>query len=254
MRRIVILLTAALLEFVLVASPASAQVVPVDPGSTAAGRPIWGTGQNLPPLTANAPYFVGPGFATEVEAYYDSGKALRQQAEIATAAFDWVKRWIANECGGNPRSCKATVVFDVDETLLSNYEFYKGKDFTFDQEGWNAFNESCRSTPIVPVRRLYTRLRTAGIRVVIMTGRAETTRPWTQACLEQHGITGWDRLILRAPDETGLSADAYKSGERAALQRDGYRIVASIGDQVSDMSSGSLRAGFLLPNAMYLIP
>ena len=68
MRRIVILLTAALLEFVLVASPASAQVVPVDPGSTAAGRPIWGTGQNLPPLTANTPYFVGPGFATEVEA------------------------------------------------------------------------------------------------------------------------------------------------------------------------------------------
>ena len=123
MRRIVILLTAALLEFVLVASPASAQVVPVDPGSTAAGRPIWGTGQNLPPLTANTPYFVGPGFATEVEAYYDSGKALRQQAEIATAAFDWVKRWIANECGGNPRSCKATVVFDVDETLLRAPEF-----------------------------------------------------------------------------------------------------------------------------------
>lgn len=175
-------------------------------------------------LRPNTPYFVGPGFATEVEAYYDSGNALQQQAEIATAAFDWVKRWIANECGGNPRSCKATVVFDVDETLLSNYEFYKGTDFTFDQEGWNAFNESCRSTPIVPVRRLYTRLRTAGIRVVIMTGRAETTRAWTQTCLEQHGITGWDRLILRAPGETGLSADAYKSGERHVFRKPERRL------------------------------
>lgn len=226
----------------------------VNPGSTAAGRPTWGTGQNLPPLTATVPYFVGPGFATEVKAYYDSGKALRQQAKIATSAFDWVKERIDNQCDGNPRSCKATVVFDVDETLLSNYEFYKGTDFTFDQDGWNAFNEACMSTPIVPVRRLYNRLRTSGIRVVIMTGRAEATRSWTQACLEQHGITDWDKLILRSPGETGLSADAYKSGERAALQRAGYRIFASIGDQVSDMSSGSLMAGFLLPNAMYFIP
>jgi hypothetical protein len=30
--------------------------------------------------------------------------------------------------------------------------------------------------------------------------------------------------------------------------------VASIGDQVSDMSKGHLKAGFLLPNLMYFIP
>jgi len=32
------------------AVPASAAVVPVDPGPVAAGRPIVGTGQNLPPI------------------------------------------------------------------------------------------------------------------------------------------------------------------------------------------------------------
>ncbi|MFM7597441.1 MAG: HAD family acid phosphatase [Actinomycetota bacterium] len=51
-----------------------------------------------------------------------------------------------------------------------------------------------------------------------------------------------------------VSADVYKSQERDKLQRSGHRIVASIGDQVSDMSLGHLKAGFLLPNVMYYIP
>jgi len=254
MRRIAIALPAAILSLALFIVPASAQVVPVDPGTTAAGKPIWGTGQNLPPLAATVPYFVGPGFASAVTDYYESGNALRQQKEIAAAAYAWVANWVDDNCSGKPRSCKAAVVFDVDETLLSNYAFYKGTDFTFDQDGWNAFNEACKGPAIVPVRSLYTRLRESGIRVVIMTGRAEATRSWTEGCLEQHGITKWDRLILRSPSEAGMNADEYKSGERAALERAGYRIVASIGDQVSDMSSGYLRAGFLLPNAMYVIP
>jgi hypothetical protein len=38
------------------------------------------------------------------------------------------------------------------------------------------------------------------------------------------------------------------------MQREGHRIVASIGDQVSDMSMGHLKSGFLLPNLMYFIP
>ena len=254
MRRSVIMLPTAIITLALSVSPALAQVVPVISGATAAGKPIWGTGQNLPPLAAKAPYFVGPGFAADVEAYYGSGNALMQQKEIATAAYAWVNEWVDDNCAGRPRSCKATVVFDVDETLLSNYTFYKGTGFTFNQDGWNAFNEACKGPAIVPVRSLYTRLRESGIRVVIMTGRAEATRSWTQACLVRRGISDWDRLILRAPDEAGLSADDYKSGERAALERAGYRIVASIGDQVSDMSSGHLRAGFLLPNSMYFIP
>jgi hypothetical protein len=112
-----------------------------------------------------------------------------------------------------------------DETLLSNYEFYKGTDFMSDQDGWNAVNEACKITPILPVRRLYTRLRTSGIRVVIMTGRSsEATRPWTQGCLDQHGITGWDKVIAHGPDETGLSADDYKSGERHVVRKPQGRL------------------------------
>jgi hypothetical protein len=38
------------------------------------------------------------------------------------------------------------------------------------------------------------------------------------------------------------------------LEREGYTIIASLGDQVSDMSFGALKKGFLLPNLMYFIP
>lgn len=250
------LVCVAVTTVALVAAPAlaSAAVVPVDPGPTAAGKPIWGTGQNLPPLVTTGNYFVGPGFADDVIAYYDSGRATKDQKAVAKGARDWVDAWVEEYCGGKPRSCKATVVFDIDETLLSNYAFYKSTDFTFDQDGWNEFTESCGNTAIAPVRALYTHFKKSGLHMVLLTGRSYTEREATAACLTKRGITGWDRLILRSADQASLSADDYKSGERQQLQRAGYRIVASVGDQVSDMSRGRLKAGFLLPNPMYLIP
>ena len=43
-----------------VAPVAHAAVVPVDPGPIAAGKPIWGTTQNLPPIQVTGNYFAGP--------------------------------------------------------------------------------------------------------------------------------------------------------------------------------------------------
>ena len=256
MRRITllcVLASAALVIPAAWASPAVA-VVPVDPGPSAAGKPIWATGQNLPPLIATGTYFVGPGFAPQVIDYYDSGQATKDQRDVVNAADVWVDAWIDKHCDGQPRRCKAAVVFDVDETLLSNYAFYLGTDFTFNQDGWNAFNQACDNAVNAPVRRVYNHFRDAGLRVVIMTGRAESARPWTAACLRERGIFGWDRLILKSAAEQSLTAEVYKAQERAKLQRAGYRIVASIGDQVSDMAGGHLKSGFLLPNPIYLIP
>ncbi|MEY4170366.1 MAG: hypothetical protein RLZ94_1439 [Actinomycetota bacterium] len=243
------------LSLALVAVPtAHAAVVPVDPGPSVEGRPVWGTTQNLPPMMGTGMYFAGPQNAQAIEEYYDSGQARRDQLSIAQAAREWIYAWVDDRCGGRPQSCDATVVFDVDETLLSNYEFYKGTGFTFDQAAWNAFNEACQNTAIAPARNLYRTLVRDGFSVVLITGRAEADRSWTSACLRKRGISGWDELMLRTPAEASLTADDFKSQRRSDLQREGHRIVASIGDQVSDMSKGHLKAGFLLPNIMYFIP
>ena len=239
----------------LAAAPAvNAAVVPVDPGPTAAGRPIVGTTQNLPPMTVTGNYFAGPQNAAAIEAYYESGNAQKDQQDVAKAARTWIYDWVDARCGGSPEACDATVVFDIDETLLSNYAFYKGTGFTFDQDGWNTFTESCKNSAIGPVRTLYRQLVRDGFAVVLLTGRSDSERKATAECLRERGMTGWHALILRTQAEASLSADDYKSQRRADLQREGHRIVASIGDQVSDMSRGHLKRGFLLPNLMYFIP
>ena len=45
-----------------------------------------------------------------------------------------------------------------------------------------------------------------------------------------------------------------KSGARAHLKGLGYRIVANIGDQASDLARGHAERVFKLPNPMYLTP
>lgn len=231
-----------------------AAVVPVDPGPTAAGRPIVGTTQNLPPMKVTGSYFAGPQNAAAIEDYYDSGTAREDQFAVIKAARAWIYDWVDERCGGRAASCNATVVFDIDETLLSNYEYYKGTGFTFDQEGWNAFTETCQNSAIAPARTLYRQLVRDGFAVVLLTGRSDSERKTTAECLRERGMTDWHELILRTQADASLSADDYKSQRRADLQREGHRIVASIGDQVSDMSRGHLKRGFLLPNLMYFIP
>lgn len=237
-----------------VAPAVQAAVVPVDPGPIAAGKPIVGTTQNLPPMQVSGNYFAGPQNAAAIEEYYDSGQVKRDQESIAKAARQWIYSWVDDKCGGSPKSCDATVVFDIDETLLSNYDYYKSTGFTFTQDGWNAFTESCGTTAIGPTRDLYRKLVRDGFAVVLLTGRSDSERSATAECLRKRGIKDWHELILRTQAEASLSADVYKSQNRADLQAEGHRIVASIGDQVSDMSKGRLKAGFLLPNLMYFIP
>ena len=46
----------------------------------------------------------------------------------------------------------------------------------------------------------------------------------------------------------------FKSGERAALEGQGYRILANVGDQESDLAGGHADRSFKLPNPFYFIP
>ena len=60
-------------------------------------------------------------------------------------------------------------------------------------------------------------------------------------------------MFLRAPAQETMTAEQFKSRARAAIEKRGYRIVTSIGDQLSDSTGGFLVRGFRLPNPMYYI-
>lgn len=246
---------AAMAVGLVLAVPAHAAVMPIDPGPIAAGRPIWGSGQNLMSVNATEDYWVGPGFAEQITAYYESGQARADQRDVSQAAYRWIREWVGAHCGLDVRACRAAVVFDVDETLLSNIPMYAAMDaqYSDDPAAWIAATKACTQPANVPVRRLYNRVKAMGLTVVVLTGRETTLKPWTRRCLIERGIIGWDRLILKPTDDTD-SASVFKSKVRGHLRREGLRIVASVGDQVSDMALGNLRAGFLLPNPIYFLP
>ena len=71
--------------------------------------------------------------------------------------------------------------------------------------------------------------------------------------LEREGYGGWAGLALKPAGST-LTTVAYKSGARAATEQQGYRIVANIGDQYSDLAGGHADRAFKVPNPFYFLP
>lgn len=242
------------------ATSALAATVPINPGpALSAGKVIIGSSQNLPSLDVAAAWNIGSYAAPQVNAYYTSDRAALDQAAVAKAALNWTKKWVSKTCGSlkptKVRACKAAAVFDIDETLLSNYEWISTLPvpFTYDAAASNVANANCTTPPIKATVALFDALKRIGVTPFLITGRSETSRAVTEACLAKTGITGYSALIL-APVGNTQSAGDRKAAQRQELIAQGWKIGPSIGDQISDMSHGSLGRGFLLPNAMYFLP
>ena len=241
---------------VAVAASAQAAAFPVNPGPIVDGRKIVGTAQNLPPNEGTT-YDAGPYPAPQIEAYYQS-KALQQdRSDVTAAAWRWVKDWTITHCGttySEVRKCRVAIVFDVDETLLDAYSYYVNADpqFSWSSGTWDAYVAGCGYAGISQTRDLFNKAKKLGLRTFLISGAARDTKSDMVPCLKEHGISGWNRYIMKADNSTATAA-VWKAQQRARVQSDGYKIVASIGDQVSDMSNGHLMRGFLLPNTMYYL-
>jgi hypothetical protein len=46
----------------------------------------------------------------------------------------------------------------------------------------------------------------------------------------------------------------YKSSARAAIEQQGYRIIANVGDQYSDLAGGHADVAYKLANPFYFLP
>lgn len=130
---------------------------------------------------------------------------------------------------------KLAVVFDIDETALSNWEEMTGAGFAYDSKTFNAWVESAKAPAIPQTLRIFKEAERLGFHVIFLTGRAESQRPATEQNLQSQGYDRWEKLILRQAGQESLTALEYKSAERAKLQKDGWRIVLNVGDQWSDL-------------------
>lgn len=185
---------------------------------------------------------------TAVIEYVDSGA---YEKEIALAAAP-AKTWVATRAQKNPGE-KTAIVFDIDETSLSNFEHMKAADWGYQPAAWNAWVAKAAAPAIAPVREIYQTARSNNVAVIFLTGRKEVDRAATARNLRAQGMGDYAALIVR-PNGPSNSATTFKTAERQRLTREGYTIIANIGDQQTDLEGGYAERTFKLPNPFYLIP
>jgi acid phosphatase len=156
------------------------------------------------------------------------------------------------------------VVFDIDETSLSNWEVIKANDFGFINGpcdnlpsgpcGWTTWDLSAQSTVIQPTMDVFTTAKDRGVATFFITGRSESQRAATERNLRAVGYTGYDGLYMEPVGSHFVSAADFKAPQRAQIEQQGYTIIANLGDQPSDLAGGSSERTYQLPNPFYRIP
>ncbi|MHB1687009.1 MAG: HAD family acid phosphatase [Ignavibacteriaceae bacterium] len=181
----------------------------------------------------------------EVMSYYDSGKY--------DAELDNVVKHAESEFNGIQPGDSTVIVFDIDETILSSYDFEKELDFGYVMPLWNKFISEAREPAIKQTKSFYDFLVKRGFKIIFLTGRNNDQYKPTYKNLINDGFTKFDTLIVRQPQEYDLTALKYKSIQRTELAKRGYKIAGTVGDQYSDLDGPYHGIQIKIPNYIYII-
>lgn len=183
-------------------------------------------------------------------AWHISGGYDRCFAAEAEKAGTWLRRAIK----ASGPDAKIAVVFDIDETVLSNWPYLLERAFAINPETFAGWSQSVGALPLQPSLELYREATAAGVSIFFVTGRPESMRATTERELRNAGYAKWAALYMLPPSYKDRSVVPFKSGTRQAIASQGYRIVLNIGDQWSDLEGGEAEKAFKLPNPYYYIP
>ena len=184
----------------------------------------------LPPVsgsTSELPIFIYDGSRVFVPDYHEKGRTLYefQTTEVAREAIDYIRRRTANK----KENEKLAIVFDTDETLLSNYEYII-------REHNNSLNETALfvhlakgiDPPISGVCNLFSYARKKGVTPFIITGRHEvegvTREDLKQATVKNLKRAGcnveidFDKLFLKEDDVKYKIAKLTKTLAQQAVE------------------------------------
>jgi predicted secreted acid phosphatase len=159
---------------------------------------------------------------------------------------------------------RPAVVLDIDETSLTNWPMIDADDFGFIAGGacplrptlacgFNAWIDRARAKPIGPTLKFFNAVREKHVAVFFVTGRRHSQRRVTIRNLYRAGYDDWTGLVTRPDNDKAKTIVPFKSGERARLEsgRRPYTIIATIGDQQSDLDGGHAECTFKIPNPFY---
>lgn len=180
-----------------------------------------------------------------VENYYESGQFDTECKDVYDDAIKQIEKLSLPQ--------NAAVVFDVDETVLSNYNNTKSISFGYVQDIWH--NDILHADePTIPQTKIfYNWLISKNIKIIFLTGRYQEIYEATKKNLITTGFSQYDTLIVRNADEIKMPAAKYKIQKRHELVKKGYNIIACVGDQWSDLEGDNTGIKIKLPNYLYLI-
>jgi predicted secreted acid phosphatase len=186
-----------------------------------------------------------------VREYHDSG-AYHDDVEQVAA---WAIAWIEARADRRTADERLVVVMDVDETVLSNYPNMDEQDFGYVPAEWVKWVERSAAPAIEPMKRVFETARQHDIAVIFLTGRTEPEEAeGTIKNLRQVGLGDYERIIFKGPTDTAPTAAERKRLRRRQLEEEGWTIIASLGDQGSDLAGGHAERIFKLPNPFYKVP
>jgi predicted secreted acid phosphatase len=210
-----------------------------------------------PSIVSSEPANVGDTKIAAIS-YHDSGAYERDLAMVASAAEAWISQRA-------PTARRPAIVFDIDETAMSNWDVIMADDFgrvipgpcakpPAGPCGWEAWDMRGQSTAIKATLALYRHARSLNVAVFFITGRPENQRNPTVRNLRAVGYDTFQELIMPPNSAHFASAADFKAPKRAAIEQAGYTIIANVGDQPSDLGGGHAEKTFLLPDPLYRIP
>lgn len=189
----------------------------------------------------------------KVKTYHDSGDYEKELAKVSKEAQAYINvRAKSNALSKHPK--KLAIVLDIDETVLTNYKKMVARNFIATSEQFHKEISSADAPAIQPMLSLYHDALKHGVTVFFVTGRNESVRYATRKNLQNAGFHTWGGLYLKPNSYNKSSTIPYKSKAREVITRKGYTIIATIGDQYSDLKGGFAEKGFKLPNPYYYLP
>jgi ethanolamine-phosphate cytidylyltransferase len=166
-------------------------------------------------------------------------------SQIIKDQFNIIEKWL-NETALTTICINDIIVLDIDEVCLCDLMYFNLIDF---DSGSYSFNDG-----IIPKVEqsvgMFDSLHKNNIKYAFITGRRDYIRDITIKNLEIEKMDEYIELYT-VPDDFIGSISTYKETCRIDLTKKGYNIIATIGDQVSDINGGFSGTPFLIYNPYY---
>ncbi len=204
----------------------------------------------------------------EIVKYHEDGAYLYDIQKIENNAQQYLAQRVKQNQKLAPQK-KLAMVFDIDETALSNYQDMVAEGFGGASADFVVGQAKAHDPVIEPSLHLYQYAINHGVTVFFISGRSENQRSYTVKNLVNAGYTTAANstqncenktfsntcvLFLRDGKFLHTSAIPFKSSMRSKIADAGYDIVINVGDQYSDLAGGYSEQTFKYPNFMYYIP